>query len=75
MRARWDELKTKQVVHAVNRAFPEGFVLVNENGGLVGLEMEPRFKPNRLSANCILSRRLGSKGTNITGTLRLSCTR
>jgi len=27
------ELKTKQVVHALNRAFPEGFVLANENGG------------------------------------------
>ncbi len=26
-------LRTKQVVHALNRAFPEGFVLVNENGG------------------------------------------
>lgn len=26
-------LKTKQVVHALNRAFPQGFVLVNENGG------------------------------------------
>jgi acetolactate synthase-1/2/3 large subunit len=26
-------LKTKQVVHALNRVFPEGFVLVNENGG------------------------------------------
>jgi acetolactate synthase-1/2/3 large subunit len=28
-----DSLLTKQVVHALNRAFPEGFVLVNENGG------------------------------------------
>jgi acetolactate synthase-1/2/3 large subunit len=28
-----EELKTKQVVHALNRVFPEGFVLVNENGG------------------------------------------
>ncbi len=28
-----DTLKTKQVVHALNRVFPEGFVLVHENGG------------------------------------------
>lgn len=27
------DLMTKQVVHALNRAFDEGFVLVNENGG------------------------------------------
>jgi acetolactate synthase-1/2/3 large subunit len=28
-----ERLLTRQVVHALNRAFPEGFVLVNENGG------------------------------------------
>jgi acetolactate synthase-1/2/3 large subunit len=28
-----NDLKTKQVVHALNRVFDEGFVLVNENGG------------------------------------------
>jgi acetolactate synthase I/II/III large subunit len=27
------DLKTKQVVHALNRVFDDGFVLVNENGG------------------------------------------
>jgi acetolactate synthase-1/2/3 large subunit len=28
-----ESLLTRQVVHGLNRAFPEGFVLVNENGG------------------------------------------
>jgi acetolactate synthase-1/2/3 large subunit len=27
------DLKTKQVVHALNRVFDDGFILVNENGG------------------------------------------
>jgi acetolactate synthase I/II/III large subunit len=27
------DLKTKQIVHALNRVFDDGFVLVNENGG------------------------------------------
>ena len=28
-----EDLKTKQIVHALNRVFDDGFVLVNENGG------------------------------------------
>ena len=32
-RSNGGDLKTKQIVHALNRVFDDGFVLVNENGG------------------------------------------